>query len=197
MGGDADADADGYVVLILKFLESEEMHFTQYGLGLKGTRALVDALKDLSGNRLATAGGKALAKLITVRSSPLCSINLSNTKMSDKDGALIIAAIENNSTLKSLDLSNNDLGDKSAIALGSVLPVNICLVDLSLSWNKLRPKGVCQVAEGLKPNLTLQILGLAWCGMQDQGAIAFGAVFKINNGAAAFRAVFKINNVGA
>ena len=30
---------------VLKFLESEEMHITHYGLGLKGLLALVDALK--------------------------------------------------------------------------------------------------------------------------------------------------------
>lgn len=30
---------------ILKFLESEEMHITHYGLGMKGTLALVGALE--------------------------------------------------------------------------------------------------------------------------------------------------------
>jgi hypothetical protein len=32
-------------VQILKFLESEEMHVTHYGLGLKGTAALIGALE--------------------------------------------------------------------------------------------------------------------------------------------------------
>lgn len=101
-------------------------------------------------------------------------------RISDKEGAAICSAVENDVVLKTLDLSNNDLGEKTSIALNGALLSNLTLTDLNLSWNKLRAKGVSQIAQGLVPNLGLQYLGMAWCGMQDAGAEAFGAMLKSN-----------------
>ena len=51
------------------------------------------------------------------------NINLSNMHISDKDGAGLGMALENNKSLRHLDMSKNDLGEKAAIALGNSLMV--------------------------------------------------------------------------
>lgn len=54
------------------------------------------------------------------------NINLSNMHISDKDGAGLGMALENNKSLRHLDMSKNDLGEKAAIALGNSLMVRQC-----------------------------------------------------------------------
>ncbi len=54
------------------------------------------------------------------QSTALRSLSLSKTKLSDRDGAAVCSALENNTALKQLDLSHNDLGEKAAHALGQV-----------------------------------------------------------------------------
>ena len=59
------------------------------------------------------------------RGNTLRILSMNHMKLSDKDGAGICAAVENNGALKSLDMSNNDLGEKSCIALNNALMVSL------------------------------------------------------------------------
>ncbi|KAF5827747.1 flagellar associated protein [Dunaliella salina] len=183
---------------VLKFLESQEMHITHYGLGLKGTQALLSAMElnrtitilRLTHNNIPDEGICALAEgLVARKHKTVTEIDVSGNRLQAK-GAKALANMlgQRGTILKCLNLSHMHLGDKDATPLllslenNTSLKTNNCLQELILSWNKLRPKGVIAIAESLKPNMALQVLGLAWCGVQDAGALALGTTLKSNQG---------------
>jgi len=89
-------------------------------------------------------------------------LNLSNTAMSDRLGAMVFRAISQQGhrarrVLTVLDVSRNKLGLRSAKALAEFLTGQCRLLRLSVAWNLLRGNAAVAFAQGIGVNTSIHV----------------------------------------
>ncbi|KAM9239182.1 LOW QUALITY PROTEIN: leucine-rich repeat-containing protein 74A [Leptosomus discolor] len=176
------------------------INLNHHGLGLKGVKAIANALANISSNHLDTAGPEVIASLLLDNMSYLHALRLSDFSASDIPlfhphvGALawhLVAAgwkislslhIHLSSRrVKELDLSHNEFSEKGGQLLRQMLASNTTLEILDLSWNDLKRKGTVALGTGLRGSSAPTILGLSWNGVGKEGALALGEALKVSN----------------
>ena len=89
----------------------------------------------LNGNNISTDGCREIAKLLQRGDSALTCLSLSQTKIGDEGVAVLVDALQNNTSLKELSLSRNDgISIKGRIEL-SKLVIDLSSVEATLQSN--------------------------------------------------------------
>ncbi|XP_062866946.1 NACHT, LRR and PYD domains-containing protein 9-like [Trichomycterus rosablanca] len=126
---------------------------------------------------------EVLSSALSLNSSSLKHLNLSNNKLKDSGVKLLSAGLENpHCKLEILELWNCDLTEESCEVLSSVLSLNSSsLKHLNLSYNKLKNSGVKLLSAGLEnPHCKLEKLELNCCSVTDEGFTALASALKSN-----------------
>ncbi|KAG1657276.1 hypothetical protein FOA52_005470 [Chlamydomonas sp. UWO 241] len=173
---------------VLKFLETSEMHIHHYGLGLKGTLALVEALKvnsiitsvRLTNNNIPDEGLAALVECVATRPHVI-DLDASGNKIGSATArALSVWLGQRGVPLQSLMLSHMHLGDKDGALVCAALENNDGLRMLDMSNNALGEKSAVALAASLQTNLMLMDLNLSWNQFRPKGVAHLAQGLKPN-----------------
>ncbi|KAJ9518781.1 hypothetical protein QJQ45_026057 [Haematococcus lacustris] len=202
---------------ILKFLESEEMHITHYGLGLNGTVALVGALElntsltalRLPHNNIPDEGLRSLASCL-VSNHNITELDLSGNRIGVQGAKALAELLDSRScALRVLNCSHMHMSDREVVPLAAALENNQSLATLDLSNNDLGEKAGLALGNMLGINITLNELELSWNKLRTKGVAYIAEGLKPNlalqvlglawcgiqdAGAAALGGTFKINH---
>jgi hypothetical protein len=162
---------------------------------------------DLTNNRL---GGVALSKLVAVlpqqtqlkklsiassklplsvvsafvtsvgQLTHLICLNLSDSSLSDRHGALIFAGAKFHDALTFIDASHNTLGAQSGEAIAQLITESINMQTLKLDWNDLRGAAAKRIGESLQKNQTLTHLDVAFNAFDNLALDAMAIALRKN-----------------
>ncbi|XP_062841195.1 NACHT, LRR and PYD domains-containing protein 3-like [Trichomycterus rosablanca] len=127
---------------------------------------------------------EVLSSVLSLNSSSLKHLNLSNNELKDSGVKLLSAGLENqHCTLEILWLWNCSLTEESCEVLSSVLSLNSSsLKHLNLNNNKLKDSGVKLLSAGLEnPHCTLEILELDGCSLTEESCEVLSSVLSLNS----------------
>ncbi|KAJ9518537.1 hypothetical protein QJQ45_018553 [Haematococcus lacustris] len=202
---------------ILKFLESEEMHITHYGLGLNGTVALVGALElntsltalRLPHNNIPDEALRSLASCL-VSNHNITELDLSGNRIGVQGSKALAELLDSRScALRVLNCSHMHMSDREVVPLAAALENNQSVATLDLSNNDLGEKAGLALGNMLGINITLNELELSWNKLRTKGVAYIAEGLKPNlalqvlglawcgiqdAGAAALGGTFKINH---
>ncbi|XP_062865387.1 NACHT, LRR and PYD domains-containing protein 12-like [Trichomycterus rosablanca] len=126
---------------------------------------------------------EVLSSVLSLNSSSLKHLILSNNNLKDSGVKLLSAGMENpHCKLEILELVWCNLTEESCEVLSSVLSLNSSsLKHLNLDYNKLKDSGVKLLSAGLEnPHCKLEILELNCCSITDEGFTALASALKSN-----------------
>ncbi|XP_062865504.1 NLR family CARD domain-containing protein 3-like [Trichomycterus rosablanca] len=127
---------------------------------------------------------EVLSSVLSLNSSSLKHLNLSNNKLKDSGVKLLSAGLENpHCKLEILELWDCDLTEESWEVMSSVLSLNSSsLKHLNLNNNKLKDSGVKLLSAGLEnPHCKLEILKLVWCDLTEKSCEVLSSVLSLNS----------------
>ncbi|XP_062865533.1 NACHT, LRR and PYD domains-containing protein 9-like [Trichomycterus rosablanca] len=127
---------------------------------------------------------EVLSSVLSLNSSCLKHLNLSNNELKDSGVKLLSAGLENpHCKLEMLGLWKCNLTEESCEVLSSVLSLNSSsLKHLDLSYNKLNDLGVKLLSAGLEnPHCKLEILWLWWCNLTKKSCEVLSSVLSLNS----------------
>ena len=110
----------------------------------------------------------------------ICTLDISNNKISDLGAQEIAKALHENKTLQTLNISYNIIQVDGARAIAGALNANKALQNLDISNNNIHVEGAKVIAEALYENRTLQKLDFSNNDILDDGAIAISECIKKN-----------------
>jgi hypothetical protein len=116
--------------------------------------------------------------------STIEDINLTDTRINDKEALKMFNGLVENSTIKSINLAANFLRGSSVELLGNVLRNNTAIINLNLSSNALFFRNGSSIKiflDGLSNNKSIRNLNLKDTKCGDEGAIALAEVLKQNS----------------
>mmetsp|Transcript_2005 Transcript_2005/g.7141 ORF Transcript_2005/g.7141 Transcript_2005/m.7141 type:complete len:946 (+) Transcript_2005:200-3037(+) len=147
---------------------------------------------DLSQNELDLQAVQSLANYLARHDCSLAGLQLDSADIDDAEMAVLISALERNSSLTELSLSSNFLGGTSekmlvagsasgSAALATTLQMNFHLAKLDLSWNRLGAPSGAAIGEAISLNKGLSWFSLAFNCIGDAGAQQIGRALDLNN----------------
>lgn len=125
-----------------------------------------------------------------IKNKKVESLDLSSSRMGDKEVSIVVNALKTHQTMRNLNLSHNNIGDKGALSLSQLMKSNPKL-DIDLTHNRIGAAGGASFTEAAiatgktKIDLTYNKLG-------DQGASAIGKALQRKSGA--IREIFLKHN---
>lgn len=166
-----------------------DLGYLHLGYNSIGDKLMVDIIKalvnftklttlDLQLNDIKSAGGLAIANLLSLNSS-ITSLDLEQNDI-EKQSAIEIAKILNKSSLTYLNLGYNYIGDVAATEFATALESNTKLISLDLSSNSITDDGAISFSEMIKYNSTLTSLSLAHNKIRDVGCYSLLEPLRIN-----------------
>uniref|UniRef100_A0A7S3GGA2 T-complex-associated testis-expressed protein 1 n=1 Tax=Palpitomonas bilix TaxID=652834 RepID=A0A7S3GGA2_9EUKA len=138
-------------------LDDDKVRILATGLKDNGT---ITAL-DLSHNKIADRGTRALAKILSPATCVLSHLNLADNQVHAEGGKFLGRAMQVNVSLRSLDLRLNRLGERGGCLLFEGMKKNSSLRTLNLSSNSLEIESARSFASLVKQNKTLTELDLS------------------------------------
>ena len=111
----------------------------------------------------------------------ICTLDISNNKISGLGAQEIAKALHENTTLQTLNISHNIIQVDGARAITGALCANKVLQNLDISNNNIHVEGAKVIAEALYENRTLQKLDISNNHILDDGAIAISECIKKNS----------------
>ena len=128
---------------------------------------------DLSNNIIGVEAVDALAALLK-KNPKVNFLNLSGNVLGD-DGAVALAKVlqETQTEIPALEVNNNKIGDKGALALTEMANNNLNIGSILLSGNRVSSDGAVGMAELLRDNVNITNLDLSGNNIGAQGAQAF------------------------
>ncbi|XP_062865951.1 NACHT, LRR and PYD domains-containing protein 3-like isoform X2 [Trichomycterus rosablanca] len=176
-------------VLLNSDRELDEFDLRKYYPSHKGLLKMLSVVKEskkamLLECNLTEESCEVLSSVLSLNSSSLKHLNLSNNKLKDSGVKLLSAGLENpHCKLEILELWDCNLTEKSCKVLSSVLSLNSSsLKHLNLSYNKLKDSGVKLLSAGLEnQHCKLEILGLWECNFTEKSCEVLSSVFSSNS----------------
>ncbi|CAF2228112.1 unnamed protein product, partial [Rotaria magnacalcarata] len=120
-----------------------------------------------------------LRQLIT-NTTDKSTLNLSSSKLTDRDMEIVAKELEINRSLTKLRLFTNQISDIGAQHLADALRTNTTLTDLELYDNQIGTDGLEHFADALRTNKTLNILTMHGNKVKDQEAGFIADKLKTN-----------------
>ncbi|XP_062865935.1 NACHT, LRR and PYD domains-containing protein 12-like isoform X2 [Trichomycterus rosablanca] len=176
-------------VLLNSDQELDEFNLSKYYPSHEGLLKLLPVVKvsrraELWWCDLTEKSCEVLSSVLSLNSSSLKHLNLSNNKLKDLGVKLLTAGLESpHCKLEILMLWNCNLTEESCEVLSSVLSLNSSsLKHLNLSNNKLKDSGVKLLSAGLEnPHCKLEILGLWNCNLTEESCEVLSSVLSLNS----------------
>ncbi|XP_062865944.1 NACHT, LRR and PYD domains-containing protein 12-like isoform X2 [Trichomycterus rosablanca] len=176
-------------VLLNSDQELDEFDLRKYYPSHEGLLKLLPVVKEsrrakLWWCNLTEESCEVLSSVLSLNSSSLKHLNLSNNKLKDSGVKLLFAGLENlHCKLEILELRNCDLTEESCEVLSSVLTLNSSsLKQLKLENNKLKDSGVKLLSAGLEnPHCKLEILEFARCNLTEKSCEVLSSVLSLNS----------------
>ncbi|XP_062865955.1 NACHT, LRR and PYD domains-containing protein 3-like [Trichomycterus rosablanca] len=176
-------------VLLNSDRELDEFDLRKYYPSHKGLLKMLSVVKEskkamLLECNLTEESCEVLSSVLSLNSSSLKHLNLSNNKLKDSGVKLLSAGLENpHCKLEILELWDCNLTEKSCKVLSSVLSLNSSsLKHLNLSYNKLKDSGVKLLSAGLEnQHCKLEILGLWECNLTEKSCEVLSSVLSSNS----------------
>ncbi|XP_062866424.1 NACHT, LRR and PYD domains-containing protein 4E-like [Trichomycterus rosablanca] len=175
-------------VLLNSGQELDEFDLSKYYPSHEGLLKMLPVVKESKRAKLwkcnlTEESCEVLSSVLSLNSSSLKQLILSNNKLQDSGVKLLSVALENpHCKLGLLGLDGCNLTEKSYEVLSSVLSLNSSsLKHLNLSYNNLKDLGVKLLSAGLEnPHCKLEILELRGCRITDEGFTALASALKSN-----------------
>jgi Ran GTPase-activating protein (RanGAP) involved in mRNA processing and transport len=156
------------------------------------TFALVRKL-DLSGNRIAVRGARAIAHALKSSLAGLTHLTLRDNCIGNEAAR---ALVNEDVVLVSLGLAANQIGVDGTRALACVLGDNAVLTFLDLSENEIKDEGATALGQALRANRTLRELRLRGCAIGPEGGKALAAALSQGNAVALAKLDAHCNELG-
>ncbi len=143
---------------VLKYFPHDEMIINHYGIGVRGMKALVHALKV---NRTLTA------------------LHLKDNSLNEEGTQVLCEGILGNPQIEYLDLSMNKIGIRGAICLAELLKPSSGnkIVSLSVHSNRLTDRDILPLASTVGKSERLSNLDVSRNNFGEKGAVAFANSF--------------------
>ena len=139
---------------------------------------------NISGNRgIAVNGAKSLGRVLSVDSSSLEELDISDTSIGDKGVAHIANTLQTNTTMKVLNVSKCGITCKGAESLARALSVNSSLKELTINSNHIGDDGIAHIAIALQLNNTLKSLTYTFYSIgsaTDKAALSLATALTTN-----------------
>ncbi|XP_062865960.1 NACHT, LRR and PYD domains-containing protein 3-like isoform X2 [Trichomycterus rosablanca] len=176
-------------VLLNSDQELDEFDLRKYYSSHEGLLKMLPVVKEsrkaeLDDCNLTERSCEVLSSVLSLNSSSLKHLILSNNKLKDSGVKLLSAGLENpHCKLETLELVWCDLTEKSCEVLSSVLSSNSSsLKHLNLDYNKLKDSGVKLLSAGLEnPHCKLEILELWNCDLTEESCEVLSSVLSLNS----------------
>ncbi|XP_073349791.1 NACHT, LRR and PYD domains-containing protein 3-like [Pagrus major] len=150
--------------------------------GLKSPHCKLETLR-VSGCDLSGQSCEALASVVTLQTSSLRVLDLTNNDLEDSGAKFLSAGLQSpHCTLECLRLSHCLLSERSCEALASALSSQpSSLKELDLSNNDLQDSGVKLLSLGLEsPQCRLETLRLSGCLVTEEGCCSLASALSSN-----------------
>ena len=135
----------------------------------------------LSGNRLTSDTVTAALKALTVQTTGLQEIDLSNNTIGVEAIEALAALLKKNPKVNFLNLSGNVLGDDGAVALAKVLQETQTEIPaLEVNNNKIGDRGALALTEMANNNLNIGSILLAGNRVSSEGAVGMADLLRDN-----------------
>ncbi|XP_062840850.1 NACHT, LRR and PYD domains-containing protein 3-like [Trichomycterus rosablanca] len=176
-------------VLLNSDQELDEFDLRRYYPSHEGLLKLLPVVKEsrkaeFAGCSLTEESCEVLSSVLSLNSSSLKHLDLSNNELKDSGVKLLSAGLENpHCKLEILWFAGCSLTEESCEVLSSVLSLNSSsLKHLNLNNNELKDSGVKLLSAGLEnPHCKLEILWLCLCSLTEESCEVLSSVLSLNS----------------